>query len=250
MLKTSMCAALAIAAAAGSASAQSHYYLRSVNGDAWGCGGNEAAMDVAFGQGNYAIDSYETLNMGKVFGPNTECIYIDGGNGNATSFKNFFAANSGAIENWVSGGGSIFINSAGWYEPQINVGFKNTIINGQAYDPVFTVSDPTGPIAAGPYQPAGTNYTGNYASHGFISGGPGFTVLGTNSSGQASLVDFFWGGGHVLVGALTDPQCWWQPQPNSINARANMLTYTCRIPAPGAAGLLGVAGLIAARRRR
>jgi hypothetical protein len=250
MIRNSVCAALAIAAAAGSASAQNTYYIRSVNGDAWGCGGNQAAMDVAFGPGNWGTLSYETLNVGQTFSDDTSCVYIDGGNGNATSFKNFFATNPTAIENWVAGGGSIFINAAGWYESQINVGFQNTIINGNTYDNVFHVPDAGGPIAAGPFQPAGQNYTGNYASHGFISGGPGLTTLGENGAGQASLVDFFWGGGHVVVGALTDPQCWWQPQPNAINVRANMLNYMCRIPAPGSVALLGVGGLVALRRRR
>lgn len=250
MIRSSVCAALAIAAAAGSASAQNNYYLRSVNGDAWGGQGNQAAMNVAFGQGNYLIDSYETLNMGQVFGPNTDLIYIDGGNGNASSFKAFFAKNQAAIENWVSAGGCLFANSAGWYESQINIGFNNTIINGQVYDAQFNAVDPAHQVFNGPFNPSGPSYTGNYASHGYISGGQGLTAIGQNGSGQASLVDFFYGNGHVLVGALTDPEQWWQPQPNAINVRANMLAYTCRVPAPGAAALLGVSGLLAARRRR
>lgn len=250
MMKSSVCAALAIAAVAGSASAGNDYYLRSINGDAWGGTGNEQAMDIAFGQGNYLIDTYETLNVGTVFGKDTDCIYIDGGNGNATSFKNFFAANKTAIENWVAAGGNLFANSAGWYESQINIGFNNTIINGLTYDNVFTAVDPNGPIAAGPAQPAGTNYSGNYASHGYITSGQGITALGKNGAGQTSLAELFFGNGHVLVGALTDPALWWQPQPNSVNARANMLTYMCRVPAPGTAALLGIGGLVATRRRR
>jgi hypothetical protein len=247
MVKVTVCAALALAAGA---SAQNNYYVRSVNGDAWGCGGNQAAMDVAFGQGNYLIESYETMNIGQVFGPNTDLVYIDGGNGNATSFKNFFNANKGAIEAWVDAGGCLFANAAGWYESQINIGFNNTIINGNNYSPNFNAVDANHPVFNGPFTPAGPSYSGNYASHGYISGGPGFTAIGQNGAGQPSLVDFWWGSGHVMVGALTDPQCWWSPQPNAVNVRANMLAYTCRIPAPGAAALLGIGGLIAARRRR
>jgi hypothetical protein len=250
MKKTSMCVALAIAAAAGSASAGNMYYVRSVAGDAWGGTGNEQAMDIAFGNGNWQTDTYETLNVGNVFGPGTDLVYIDGGNGNATSFKNFFAANSKAIENWVSAGGCLFANSAGWYESQINIGFNNTIINGLTYDPVFNAVDPSHPIFNGPATPAGPSYSGNYASHGYISGGQGLTALGKNGAGQASLVEFYSGGGHVLVGALTDPALWWQPQPNSVNVRANMLSYLCRIPSPGAAAMLGAGGLMAFRRRR
>jgi len=250
MKRTLTCAALAIAAAAGSTTAGTPYYIRSVNGDAWGGNGNEQAMDIEFGNGNYQIASYETLNVGQVFSNNTSLVYIDGGDGNATSFKQFFAANHTAIENWVSAGGCLFANAAGWYETQINLGFQNTIINAPVYDPTFNAADPNNPIWSGPHTPAGTSFSGNYASHGYISGGPSPTTLGKNGQGQPSLVMFDWGQGNVMVGALTDPALWWQPQPNAVNVRANMLDYLCRVPAPSSAALLGLGGLVASRRRR
>jgi hypothetical protein len=234
--------AVTLLACAAGAAAQDKYYLRSQNGDAWGQNGNDLAMDAAFGAGNWIEDAYETINFANVFDAGTELIYIDGGNGNANSFKAFVEGNIGAIENWVAAGGCLFLNAGTWYGVSIDTGFGGTSINGGAYQVQFDAINPAHPIFSG--VPA--NFTGNSASHNSVTGG---TPIANGELGQTSLAEFAWGSGGVLLGGLTDSN-FWSPQPDAVTVRANMLMYVCRIPAPGAGALLGIGGLVALRRRR
>lgn len=239
--------ALVVVASAGAAlAANDHYYLRSQSGYAWGATGENQAMDIAFGPGNWIDDAYETANLGAVFSANTDSVFIDGGDGNGGSFKSFIEANHQVLQDWVFNGGCLFLNAATWGE-SIDCGFGGVNLE-YGYFGDWYASDPNHYILTGPAQPTATYIAGGSASHNRVTG-PGLTVLSTDGFGDTSLADMTYGSGHVMFGGLTDPSFWYGDPTAALNVRANMFTY-CPIPTPGAVGLLGLAGLTAARRRR
>lgn len=93
---------------------QDKVYLRSTIGAPWGSSSNEEAMDTVFGAGNWQDLRYETVNVGTLLSSSTCFIFMEGGANNDVPLDNFLTANMTAIENWVSTGGSLFLNSAGW----------------------------------------------------------------------------------------------------------------------------------------
>lgn len=245
-MKSSITALLVLACAGSALAAGDHYYMRSINGDAWGQNGERTAMDIAFGAGNWIDQPYETANLGAVFSSNTDSVFIDGGDGNGTSFKTFVESNRSTLENWVAQGGCLFLNAATWGD-SIDCGFGGVNIE-YGYFGDYYASDPNHYITTGPAQPTATYIAGSSASHNRITG-PGLTTLATIADGTVSLAEMPYGAGHVMFGGLTDPNFWFGDTTAALNVRANMFSY-CPIPSPGAGALLGLAGLAATRRRR
>lgn len=243
-----MIAALALATAAGTASAQQHWYMRSNQGQPWDHTSNEEAMDMVFGPGNWTDSPFQNQPASQVFDDESECVFLEGGDFNANALNQYLQANLPLIEQWVAGGGRLFINSAPNEGGNQNWGFGGVTLNYGFQINSLDAVDPSHPIWQGPFTPVLASYDGNGTHHAWITGG-GVTPLAVDEFGNNPLAELFWGQGYVLFGGLTT-DTWWTQQPEAHNARANMINYMCRIPAPGAAGLLGAAGLVALRRRR
>lgn len=245
------CATLVVLAGAAGAFAQTHYYATGWN-DPWFNQTNDAAMNTAFGNGNWSKQNFNTMNVQQVFSKQTECVFIDGGDSNAIDLANFLGANLPLIENWVAGGGGLFLNAAPNVGGDINFGFGGVKL---LFNPPYNHGDSTfnavnggDAIWNGPFTPCGTAFTGSFSHHATLTGG-GTTPLAVDSRGENPLVDLYWGSGHVVFGGLTTDN-FWNPQPNAANLKANILSYACRVPTPGAGALLGLGGLIVTRRRR
>lgn len=241
--------ACVVVAAAG-ASAQEHYYA--TNGvDPWGMTTNDGAMDMVFGKGNWIKSNFNTWNPKDVFDSGTDCVYIDGSDGGADDLKKFMGNNQALIEDWVKQGHGLFVNAAPNVGGNQSWGFGGVTLNypgpGTQIDHLDAV-DPSHPIWNGPFTPGGTSFDGTGTHHAWITGG-GVTNLAKDPNGNFPLAELKWGSGLVLFGGMTTDG-WWTTQPGGHNVRANMIQYMCRVPTPGAAGLLAIAGLTASRRRR
>lgn len=211
--------------------AQGIWYVTG-NSQPWNQQANINAMNAVFGMANWSTGSFQNVNTAALFSPTTCFIYIDGSDQQAVALSNFLQANLTTLQNWVFNGGNLLLNAAPNTGTNINFGFGGVTLN---YGPGNTNLSTPGvaangqnghPIFNGPYTPIQTNYTGNFFSHGNVTG-PGLTALinGTVSGNQVvSLCQKVWGSGKALFGAMTTSN-FHQPQPQSNNLINNILSY-------------------------
>ncbi|MEO6669680.1 MAG: T9SS type A sorting domain-containing protein [Ferruginibacter sp.] len=207
------------------------------NSAPWGQSDDQNAMNAVFGAGGWTQGTYAT-NPTTIFSASNCFVMLEGSESiNPTALKNFLLANNALIENWVAGGGRLFINAGPNEGGNITCGFGGTVINynaGPYCNTAFAVNSSEA-IFVGPYTPISTTYTGNFFSHASISG-TGLTNLltGTNPAPPGTLVLAYkkWGTGVVFFGGLTQPS-FWGPQPNALNLWKNIFSYVNVIPTFG-----------------
>ncbi|MAL60361.1 MAG: hypothetical protein CMC14_09960, partial [Flavobacteriaceae bacterium] len=200
------------------------YYIRSNTNNPWGQVTNEAAMDAAFGAGNWTQAFFETLVMGTVFSPGTNFVFLEGSDGGANELNTFLTTNLAAIEAWVNGGGKLILNAAPNEGSNINFGFGGTTLVYTDFSSNVAAVDPLHPAFVGPLTPTATAMSGTSYGHATISG-TGYTniLLDTGDSGVV-LAEKDWGAGHVIVGGMTTTN-WHSPATEAFNFRANLFTY-------------------------
>ena len=213
--------------------AQGVAYIHDQSGNPWGANSYNVEMDAVFGPGNWQNVTFQGVNANTLFSASNCFIYADGGASSDIGMSNFFASNQVLIQNWVTNGGHLFANSAGWYN-DVPVGFGGVVLflgpggcgncaNGSPTASI-TAGQNAHPIFVGPNVPIGTNWTGNYYSHDCING-PSGTQLITGSGGNTKiLTELNYGGGKVFFGGMTSSQ-FHAPSPNAINVKKNMLAY-------------------------
>lgn len=206
--------------------AQSAWYVQTSN--PWGQTNNISAMNNVFGVGNWTQGSYSTPAATIFSGSNT-FVFLEGSDQNAVDLNNYLSANIALIENWVYGGGHLFIDAAPNQGGNINLGFGNVVLN---YFPTYSDSAhavlPGDQIFVGPYTPVATSYTGNYVAHAFVTG-PGLISLMENDSAQMLLAREIWGAGFVYFGTLVQPN-FWSPTSQAINLWYNIIASTASGP--------------------
>ncbi len=192
----------------------------------WGEITNEAAMDAVFGAGNWA-----DLRMSGGAGPFTpglhNFIFLEGGDGTANELSAFLAANQAAIENFVSNGGTLLLNSAPNEGGNISYGFGGVTLTYPSFSSSVVAANPTHPIFIGPFTPVLTSYTGNSFGHAVVGGGISPIIIGApgdSAAGLTVLGELSFGSGLVLFGGMTTDN-WQSPQPEAANLRANIITY-------------------------
>ncbi len=211
--------------------AQGKYYITSTN-QPWNSQSNINAMNATFGVNNWSQGSFTGVNVAAVFHPTTCLVFLDGGDNTANALNTFLIANIATIQNWVSNGGRLLLNAAPNQGGNMNFGFGGVTLNyatgpystpgmaapGQSNHPVFTGSN----------TPCGILFTGNWFSHGHITGGGTSAIIqGTTNSSPFTLVtlsELSWGSGLAIFGAMTTTN-FHQPQPNSNNLLNNILSY-------------------------
>lgn len=220
---------------------------------------NQVAMDEEFGSGNWAQGTLAGTPGASIFNATTKMVYLEGGDFLGNDLANFIAANQVAMQNWVAAGGRIFINAAvNTGCAPINLGFGITLSNCD-YSSTASAANLLHPIFNGPNATAGV-FSGNYYTHGTVSGAGLAAVIYDNDGGFA-LGEMNVGAGYAMFGGMTTDG-WHAPQPAAHNLRRNILCYVngenvCAqnvVPEPAsvalmATGLVGIAG-VAVRRRR
>ncbi len=197
-------------------------YLRSIVGQPWGSAANEAALNQAFGAGNWQDLRFETVNVATLFSSLKRFIFMDGSHNGANELETFLTTHRTALQNWVAAGGLLILNSAPNEGDGMYFGFGVTLRNTETGLTAAGVS-PAHPIVRGPFLPVGLAWTGSEFSRAYVTGS-GLTTILTNEFGHAVLAEKGWGLGHVLFGGMTVPSLH-LPLPEAANLRANLLAY-------------------------
>jgi hypothetical protein len=203
-------------------SASSVVYLRTAAGEPWGRTDFDSILTQLYGAGWQAL-YYETLNPAALFSRTNRFIFMEGSADGQPAMQTFLVNNLPALTNWVSDGGSLFLDSAPYFLSNFtnDLGFGVTLsvgdISGAAVSP-----NPSHPIFNGPFGPVGSSFSGGYFGHATVSG-PGLSGILTNASGgKLVLAERVYGAGHLMFGGATLP-AFQAPQPQASNLWANIL---------------------------
>jgi uncharacterized repeat protein (TIGR03803 family) len=215
-----------------SASTTNVVFVRSSAGDPWGSDDDEVILTMVFGS-NWQTNFYETVSPASLFSPSNTFIFMEGSDIDAIPMATFLNTNLAVMQNWVSNGGSLFLNAAPNEGGNINFGFGVTLIYGVTFTSNAAAINPAAAIFNGPFTPVGTNWTGNWFAHGTISGAGLNPLIENASNNLAVLAETSAGLGHVLFGGMTLPH-FHSPQPQGTNLLANILSYGASQAAPSA----------------
>lgn len=196
------------------------YYIR--DSDPWSTLNNTNAMTAVFGVGNFTTLAFAAANAATIFTPATQFVFLEGSDGNALALDAYMTANLTTIENWVNGGGRLFLNAAPNQGANMNWGFGGVTLNYNSAQGTVTATLPGHPIFVGPFTPVTTNYTGSSYSHAHITGG-GTTSL-INGGGVQVLTEKTWGSGLVMFGGITSPN-FHTPAIEAQNLWQNIISY-------------------------
>lgn len=205
---------------------------------------NETDMSAVFGS-NYTEYNY-TVAPSAVFVHSNLFVFMEGGDGTQTEFENYLTANSATILNWVSGGGQLLLQEAGWNTPSTYTFGPGTFTLDYGYtlSPCGTLT--AAGVAAFPGTPV--SQCGNYLAHEYISGTGLTNFMTSNNDGVSSIVSGIkYGNGYIMYSGLTDSQ--FHNAGGSLNQDVIAYTYKVSLPEPGTlvmfgSGLLGLAGVI------
>ncbi len=195
---------------------------------------NETTMNTVFGQGNWQLGHFETIDVAQVFGPGTCTIFIDGTSLDADPMMVFLATYGEAVEHWVAAGGKLFLNSSPDSQDftghvRMDLGFGGVSIS-QSYSVSYARPYGTHPIHTGPHQPIGSEWVAFYYGNGVLHGN-GLTKVNVENNddhfgGPAvdlpTLAEKDWGAGKVLFGTIGPSELFGA---EAMNDRANILYH-------------------------
>ncbi len=195
---------------------------------------NETTMNTVFGQGNWQLGHFETIDVAQVFGPGSCTIFIDGSFLDVDPLMVFLATYGETVENWVAAGGKLFLNSSPDSQDitghvHLDLGFGGTSIS-QSYSVSYARPYGTHPIHTGPHQPIGSEWVAFYYANGVLHG-EGLTKVNVENNDDhaggptvdlPTLAEKDWGAGKVLFGTIGPSELF---GPEAMNDRANILDY-------------------------
>ncbi|QQR85876.1 MAG: T9SS type A sorting domain-containing protein [Flavobacteriales bacterium] len=195
---------------------------------------NETTMNTVFGQGNWQLGHFETIDVGQVFGPNTCTIFIDGSFLDVDPMLDFLTLHGAAVERWVAAGGKLFLNSSPDSQDftghvRLDLGFGGVSIS-QSYSVSYARPFGAHPIHTGPYQPIGSEWAAFYYANGVLHG-DGLTPVNVENNDDhfggppvdlPTLAEKDWGAGKVLFGTIGPSELF---GPEAMNDRANILDH-------------------------
>lgn len=228
-------------------------YMGDVSSEPWGFTSNTDAMDAAFGAGNWDRINFGDSIAGYSF------VYADGGDGAGTSFYNYIAGNQSLLQNFVTTGGSLFLNAAS--NTHYGAGPQSLIFGATTEEGIYSsygyAVNPGDPMFAG----AGTQWYGTSYSHNAITADASFTTFITGDVNEAIVVGGTFGNGYALLGGQTstgwhssvsgsDP---FQLRVNQLQFAASM-AHVNPVPEPETYAMmlagLGLLGVMARRRKQ
>lgn len=176
-------------------------------------------MDSAFGGGAWdEVDSPADAS----FLTGHDIVYFEGGENTVNAMEAFLTANVADISFYIAFGGSVFINAAANTGDGFDfMGMSTTLGSycGSGCDAV----EPPHEIFDG----IATSYSGNYFSHGYVTGG---TSLIEDASGNSLLSYQTIGNGLLVVGTMTTTN--FHNETDALQLRSNILTWASSGPTP------------------
>lgn len=174
--------------------------------------GSAVAFDTVFGSGSYnSINDYASVDTGAIFSSANSFVFLDGGNDTDIALNTFLATSGADILNWVSNGGSLFIQSGGWDE---SVAFGPATIAWSFSS--FNLSGDLTAAGSGAFTQYGisaSSYSGFFLSNTMIEG-PGLTSFmegvelddgaGGIIGGGSILAGTQYGNGYIMYSGLAD----------------------------------------------
>lgn len=211
----------------GNSVAQSVVYLRSTLNlwDSAGGNSNVAALDAAFGAGNFTQANFETVQVNTLFQPG-QAIFMDGGDNGSQAFTSFVAANSAAITNFVNAGGRVLLNAAENSGPaSIPLPFDVTLNNLRRGAVAVEAAHPLGQVMTGSFA-----FTGSSFGHAIVIGND-LTPIIRDTEGPSDLVlaERRPGAGLILFGGMTTVN-FHDEEVAAAALRANILRYLAGFP--------------------
>ena len=252
-MKKFLLAAVATMALTASANAAGIVYVTGNN--PWGNTTNDAAMDAAFGAGNW---TKVTGFSDSVFTAGHSFIFMDGGDSNGNAFSSYFnSTGAAAAQSYVTGGGRLFVNAAyNGGASSTNLGFGATsTYTAFSNSAQLTAAGITAGLDAGL---GTTSFTGNFFSHNSVTGA-GFTTLITGQAGGILAMGAFGSGSYMIGGETTvnfHQPGGAGPTGDSFKLRVNELKLAAKgmnggVPEPAAwAMMLAGFGLVGSAMRR
>jgi PKD repeat protein len=182
------------------------------------------AMDAVFGEDEWTLDYFETVDVDAVFSTATCFIYLEGGGSFASELESFMTENSVAIQNWVASGGHLFINSSPYEGDGIDYGFGGVSMEYPYYTYSLIPGDDTHPIFDGPFTPVGSYWYGYYMGYGKIDGDVNPLLVSEYDESIVLLGEKSWGAGIAMFGSLYT-YTYLSPATEYANLNYNILAY-------------------------
>ncbi len=218
----------------------------------WGVSANEAAMDQAFGAGNWA-----DLRMADGAGPfqvdsGFRFIFLEGGDVTANELNTYLQTHRAQIENFVSAGGALLLNAAPNQGGNIDFGFGGVELIYPAFSNNVVAADPNHPVFLEP-EPVATAFSGSFFGHAILGNGLNPILIGApgdDQAGEIVLGEMTFGNGRVLLGGMTTHN-FHAPGADAATLRANIIVHAADgaevTPPPPALAvpIFGLPGLIA-----
>jgi hypothetical protein len=219
--------------------AHAGYVYQSGSNNPWGNTTNDTAMDGAFGAGQWSRGNAYDLTAILA----SDAAFIDGSDSNANELNSFLQLNRASLENYVTNGGRLFINSAPNEGSSFSLLFGATLnYDGSSFSDTATVNadgSAAGLLAGG----ITDQYTGTWFSHASVTGNSLISLIdGQNGS---ILSYMLYGQGLVMFGGQTTTN-FHSPLLDAERLLQNELTFLAngqvsQVPVPAAVWLFGSA---------
>lgn len=206
-------------------------YLRNNEPDPWQ-NGNVIGMNKVFGDGKWDDLRFSVVQADSLFSEKYSFIFIDGCDDGAWEMEAFIGQNRILMEDWVSKGGSLFLNAAPNIDNGMELGFGGYQLAYPSHTSTAIANLPDHPIFNGPNLPVGIEWVGNGFGHAVIAPPDQTysTLIVNKDNNQKVLIEAKWGKGTVLMGGMTlpifqEPGYGSGPHPEIENLHTNMLQY-------------------------